>query len=54
MHCAEGLGIPTYVLVPDQHNFKFAGGIPFYPTQTIFHQKGKEWVDVIKGVHLDI
>jgi hypothetical protein len=54
MHCADALGVKTHVLVPDCHNFKFAGGIPFYPTQTIHHQNDKEWADVIKGIHLDI
>ena len=54
MHCADALGVPTYVLVPDQHNFKFAGGIPFCPTTTVIHQGMKEWSHVIKGIHLDL
>lgn len=54
MHCADGLGVSTYVLVPDEHNFKFAGGIPFYPTQTMIYQHGRDWKEVIAGVHLDL
>lgn len=54
MHCADALGVPTYVLVPEYHNFKFAGGIPTYSTSTLFHQGEREWKDVIKTIHLDL
>jgi hypothetical protein len=54
IHCADALGVPTYVLVPDRHNFKFAGGIPFYPTQTLCHQNNKTWEECIRRIHLDL
>jgi tetratricopeptide (TPR) repeat protein len=54
IHCADALGVPTYILVPDCHNFKFAGGIPFYPTQTLCHQNQKTWEECIRRIHLDL
>lgn len=54
MHCAAALGVPTHVLVPDEHNFKFAGGIPPLKNEHWYHQKGRDWADVVKGINLDL
>ena len=54
MHCAGALGVPAHVLVPDEHNFKFAGGIPLLESERLYYQKGRDWADVVKEINLDI
>ena len=54
MHLADGLGVPTTVLVPTEHNFKFSPGIPKYKTSKLVYQDGKAWSDVLKGVRIDL
>lgn len=54
MHCAAALGVPAHVLVPDEHNFKFAGGIPELEGEKFYHQKGRDWAEVVKEVNLDL
>lgn len=54
MHCADALGVPTYTLVPDYHNWKFSGAIPYLKNSTVIYQAGRDWSDVIAGVNLDL
>lgn len=54
MHCAAALGVPTHVLVPDEHNFKFAGGIPALANEKFYHKKRRDWSEVVKEVNLDL
>ena len=54
MHCADALGTPAITLVPDEHNWKFSGAIPYMKTSTVIHQNGRDWADVLKEIRLDI
>lgn len=52
-HCADALGVRSVVLIPDEHNWKFAGGVPTVPTSSVVHQRGRAWSEVIGGISLD-
>lgn len=54
MHCADALGVKAITLVPDQHTWKFAGGIPTAPSSQFVMQNGRPWVKVIEGINLDL
>lgn len=53
-HLSEALGVPTRVLVPRFHNFKFAGGIPPIEGTEYVHQGDKTWAETVAGVTLDL
>ena len=51
MHCANGLGIPTHILVPEKYQWRYEGEYLWSKTATIYHKQGT-WRDTIKGVKL--
>lgn len=54
LHCADALGVPTYTLVPDKHNWRFAEAFPRMNNQHFIHQNGREWAEVIKSIVGDV
>ena len=54
MHCADALGVPAVTLVPDEHTWKFAGGIPLIPSSKFVFKDGREWAEVIGEITLDL
>lgn len=54
LHCADALGVPTWTLVPDKHNFRFSGAMPLLPNQHFVMQSGRSWKDVIAEVAKEV
>lgn len=54
MHCADALGVKAVTLVPDEHTWKFSGGIPTVPTSQFVFKQGRPWAEVIEGISLDL
>lgn len=54
MHCADALGVQAITLVPDEHTWKFAGGIPTIKSSKFVFKNGRPWKDVIGEVKLDL
>lgn len=53
MHCANGLGIPTHILVPINHQWRYVGDYVWCKTAKLYRQnEGEIWRDVIKRVQL--
>lgn len=53
MHVANGLGIPTHILIPQNHQWRYELPYVWCKTATLYHQgKDESWRDVIKGVKL--
>jgi hypothetical protein len=50
VHCANGLGIPTHVLVPTNHQWRYAGDYLWSDSAKIYRQNGREWAEVLKEV----
>jgi hypothetical protein len=48
IHCADGLGVPTFSLVPTWHNWRYADAWPRLPKQTYIRQEGS-WKDTIQN-----
>lgn len=51
MHCANGLGIPTHILVPEKYQWRYEGSYLWSKTAKIYHKQGT-WRDTIKKVTL--
>lgn len=53
MHCANGLGVPTHILVPTMKQWRYEGEYLWSKTAKLYHQKeGESWRDVVKKVVL--
>lgn len=52
IHVANGLGIPTHILVPKWHQWRYAGEYLWSKTATLHHQGDKTWEEVIREVKL--
>lgn len=57
IHCANGLGIPTHILVPTKKQWRYEpskdGAYVWSKTAKMYHQKdGENWRDVVKRVKL--
>lgn len=53
MHCANGLGVPTHVLVPEKYQWRYEGEYLWSKTATIYHRgPGDTWRDVVRRVVL--
>lgn len=57
IHCANGLGVPTHILVPTKKQWRYEpcpdGSYVWSKTAKMYHQKdGESWRDVIKRVQL--
>jgi hypothetical protein len=51
MHCANGLGVPTYILTPEHYQYRYEGEYLWSKTAKVFHKKEDEqWRDLIKRV----
>jgi len=51
MHCANGLGVPTYILTPEYYQYRYEGEYLWSKTAKVFHKKEDEqWRDLIKRV----
>lgn len=50
IHAANGLGIPTHILVPTWHQWRYSGDYLWSKTAKLYHQNGRDWKDVIKEV----
>ena len=53
MHCANGLGVPTHLLVPESHQWRYAGDYVWSKSATLYRQGSEEsWKSVISRVDL--
>jgi tetratricopeptide (TPR) repeat protein len=57
IHCANGLGVPTHILVPAKKQWRYEpckdGSYVWCKTATMYHQKeGEGWREVVKRVKL--
>jgi len=53
MHVANGLGVPTHILVPENHQWRYEGKYVWSNCATLYHQKkDQNWRDVIRKVNL--
>ncbi len=53
MHCANGLGVPTHVLVSTKHQWRYEGEYVWCNSATLHRQKeGEPWRNVIRRVVL--
>lgn len=57
IHCANGLGVPTHILVPTKKQWRYEpcadGSYVWSKTATLYQQKeGESWRDVVKRVKL--
>lgn len=53
MHCANGLGVPTHMLIPEFYQWRYEGEYVWSKTAKLYHQaKGETWRDVIRRVVL--
>jgi hypothetical protein len=50
LHASDALGVPTWTLVPDKHNWRFSDAFPTLPNQHFVKQNGRGWKDVIASV----
>lgn len=48
IHCANALGVPTDVLVPTWHQWRYAGAYVWSKSAKLHHQSGREWEEVIE------
>lgn len=54
LHCSDALGVPTWTLVPDKHNWRFSDKFPRLSNQHFVHQNGRSWKDVIAEVAKEV
>lgn len=54
VHCADALGVPTWTLVPDKHNWRFAGSVPRMDHQHFVMQNGRTWTEVIGSIAQEV
>ena len=53
IHCANGLGVKTHVLVPEWHQWRYSGDFVWAKSCTTYHQgKGETWRNVVRRVEL--
>ncbi len=53
MHCANGLGIPTHILVTPFHQWRYEGEYVWSKTCKLYHKRPEEtWRDVARRVEL--
>lgn len=53
IHCANGLGVPTHVLVPEWHQWRYAGEFVWANTCKTYHKgENDTWRDVARRVVL--
>lgn len=52
IHVANALGIPTHVLVPTWHQWRYSGDYVWSKTSKLYHQNGREWKEVLNEVKL--
>ena len=50
LHCSDALGVPTWTLVPDKHNWRFSDAFPRLDNQHFVHQNGRTWTEVIGSI----
>lgn len=50
IHCANGLGIPTHILVTDKHQWRYEGEYVWSKTAKLYLQKGRAWREVLREV----
>lgn len=52
-HCANGLGIPTHILISDKHQWRYEGKYVWCNTAKLYRQaKGESWRKVVEQVEL--
>ena len=54
LHASDALGIPTYCLIPDKHNWRFTEAFQRLPNQHFYPQQGRSWKDVIAQVAKEV
>lgn len=53
MHCANGLGVPTHILLPEFYTWRYEGEYLWCKTAALHHKaKGETWRDVVRRVAL--
>jgi hypothetical protein len=52
MHCANGLGVPTHIMVPDNYQWRYEGVYVWSKTCTVHHKNGRAWREVVKEINL--
>ena len=53
LHCANALGVPTHILVPEFHQWRYEGDYLWSKTCTLYHKGEKDtWRDVVRRVEL--
>ena len=53
IHVANGIGVPTLILVPKYHQWRYAGDTYLWSkTAGMYHQGDKSWAEVIEEVQL--
>lgn len=50
LHCSDALGVPTWTLVPDKHNWRFSEAFPRLDNQHFVHQNGRTWTEVVGSI----
>jgi len=50
LHCSDALGVPTWTLVPDKHNWRFAEAFPRLDNQHFVQQSGRTWTEVVGSI----
>lgn len=53
LHCADALGVPTWTLAPEKHNWKFAGSFPQMENQHLVMQRGT-WTETIGSIAQEV
>jgi ADP-heptose:LPS heptosyltransferase len=49
IHCANGLGVPTYILTHEFYQWRYEGKYPWSKTAKVYHkQKDEVWREVVK------
>jgi tetratricopeptide (TPR) repeat protein len=53
MHCANALGVPAHILIPEFHQWRYEGEYVWSKTARLHHKsKEEKWRDVVKKVRL--
>lgn len=52
IHCANALGVPTHILVPTYHQWRYSGEYVWSKTAKLYRQNGRHWGEVIAEVRV--
>jgi ADP-heptose:LPS heptosyltransferase len=53
IHCANGLGVKTHVLLPEKYQWRYEADYLWCKTATLYHKKASEtWRDIIRRIEL--